>query len=410
MELAAFYDFISQDLILTELAEWAMSTKYIHHNRYLEYSITAVSIFLSIPANKFEVIRESRMLAEFLHNFLKSTDSNNAKLCGHFSRILGTQMRWGTPCMFLLYNDVIDLLLSHIDILAIREFLILTLQTSGTEVVNPQAVVEKLAEMTKSDIVNAALCLVDLFNTLSADHFILHAFCQPSVISNLLSAVVTMQSQFAAIEMLGVLTKLSHFDDCVQLTDSHRNLLTVSRGNITPLSAAAIYLVRAEPLDLFALFFEPESHAHLHDSLLKIFDTLSRDELIQIASIPDFISRLVDAYGTSSWCPHMFHIALMFSADDIASKVKNRRKWRRFLQCEFARVTRVMDSAYGGRLPNTSDDSDIETDDDNYLYDDTCSFVGFEEEEEEEEVDDISETDNSVDIDSDDSGELEIVV
>lgn len=414
-ELPALYDFVSKEDQLIGLAEWAVSTKYAEHSKYLEYSVIAVSIFLSANTNLFETIRGSRGLAHFFHNFLAGEDSKNARLCGHFSRIFGAQMRWGTPCLFLLYDDVLDLLLNRIEILAIREFLVVALQTSASAVLDPAEVIGKLTEMTENQdtMCDALSCLIDLYNTLSTDHGVLHAFHQPLIISRLVEASIRTESVLLATDVIKILTSLSFLDDeCIQLTGDQRDILTVRPGNITPLSAASINLVNITDRELFELFFEPESHKCLHSALMKIFDDMDRDELLQIASIPSFLDQLVDSYGTPAWCPHMFHIALMFSATGITSKIKNKLKWKRFLCCQFAHFTRVMDCPYGGRLPASSEDSEIETDDDLYLQDDSMVYNTrlFEEEEEEEEMSEANENDEGFEIESDDSGEVDIVV
>lgn len=95
-ELPALYDFVSKEEQLIGLAEWAVSTKYAEHAKYLEYSVIAVSIFLSANTNLFETIRGSRGLAHFFHNFLAGEDSKNARLrlcVGKFTAALFTLLQ-----------------------------------------------------------------------------------------------------------------------------------------------------------------------------------------------------------------------------------------------------------------------------------------------------------------------------
>ena len=420
------FTYLSSDSVLVRLAEYALTSKYPEKGERERLAIAAVSVFLSTTLYIFEFALDSEALADFLHEFLGSDESRDARHCGHFGRIMEAQIRWGTPLLFTKYDDVVTLLLNRIDVLGIREFLVLVLLTSGDDIIDTRRVVIELSEMAKGGDEGRKLdgcsCLVETFNSLTPDNEVFRYFCEPVVISNLVDAALATTRAILVVDLLRIVGKICLFDpELVSLSDAQMERLALDPGHIDLWSSSAVDIVRPDAIELFKLFFEPEAHEFLHEKMIQVFDEQDREQLMKIAAIPDFLNNLVAAYNTDRWCPHMFRVAIMFSSADLTCLVPRKRRWKRFLSHEFMRTVHIMNSDYGGRIPTGYDDSDPDSEDEQFMVvpDVPREFVQGEEEEEEEffeeeevaiesygQVQDV----DFIEEDEDDGGELDIVV
>lgn len=419
------FTFLSNDEILLRLADYALTSHQSESPKYMELSIAAVSVFLSTTLYIFEAALDSNALADFLHDFLSTDESLDPRHCGHFGRIMEAQIRWGTPLLFTKYDDVVSLILNRLDILGIREFLVLLLLTSGDDIIDARHTVLQLSAIANSDDesrkMDACHCLIETFNSLTPDNEVFGYFCDSTVISNIVDAALSTTRAPVVVDLLGIVGKICAFDpELVTLSDTQRERLELRPGHIDLWSSSALGITRPDCVELFKLFFEPEAHQFLHENMIRVFDEQDRENLMKVAAIPDFLNNIVDAYGTPQWCPHLFRVSVMFSSADLTCLVPRKRKWKRFLSREFMRAVHVMNSDYGGRMPTAYDDSEPDSDGDDefaQIPDVQAEYVECEEEEEEEfvEEEELQGYQQEMaciedDEDEDDGGEVDIVV
>lgn len=372
-ESPSFFNYLSQDSVITELAEWCITSKFVNHPNYQKYSIIAVSIFLSASMNIFDFVLESKTFAETLHHFLESDDSCNSRLCGHFYRILSTQIRWGTPALFTSYNDTQKLLFNRIQMPAIRDMIELIILTSAYETLNTQQVLTDLAEMSSKNgkfSYDAESCLIDIFTSLTVDSDIFINFCHPEFINSMVNAAILSPSPCMAHDILKMIISISKISpESIILSEEQKRILLINPDNITNLSVTAIPLIIATSnnenncghhsiVDIFSLFFHDKAHPMLHNHLCSMLDDATCDDINQIASIPNFLQNLIDCYGTPKWCPHMLKIALAFSSVEKAGQSLRSKNWCGFIRHKFMPIINLLDNGYGGSISTAGFGSD----------------------------------------------------
>lgn len=370
-ESTSLFNYLSQDSVITELTEWCITSKYISNPNYQKYSNIAVSIFLTTSMNIFDFVLGSKAFAETLHHFLESDDSLNSRFCGHFFRILSTQIRWGTPALFKLYNDTQKLLFNRIQMSAIRELIELIILTSAYETLNTREVLTDLAEISSNNgeySYDAESCLIDIFSSLTIDSDIFINFCHPNFINNMINAAILCYSPCMAHDILKMVILISKtHPESISLTEEQKRILLITPDNITNLSIASFPLLiscstKDDPkltiVDVFSLFFHEKSCPMLHDHLCSMLDEVSCDDVNDIASIPNFLQNLIDCFGTPKWCPHMFKIALTFSSVEVAGSSLRSKNWCGFIRTKFLPIINLIDNGYGGVMSMTGFASD----------------------------------------------------
>lgn len=366
-ESSSFFKYLSQEPVITELAEWCITSKFVSNPKYNKYSIIAVSIFLSTSTNIFDFVLSSEAFAETLHHFLESDDSLNSKFCGHFYRIISTQIRWGTPALFKLYADTQKLLFNRIQMSAIRELIELIILTSAYETLNTRQVLSDLAEISSSNgefSYDAETCLINIFSSLTVDSDIFINFCQPSFISSMIKAAILCSSPCMAHDILKMIISISKIhQESIILDDEQKKNLLITADNITNLSVTAFPLLLSKEnmlsiVDVFSLFFHEKAHPMLHDHVCSVLDEVSCEVVNEIASIPNFLQNLIDCFGTQKWCPHMFKIALTFSSVEVAGNSLRSKNWCSFIRNKFLPIINLIDNGYGGVMSMTNFASD----------------------------------------------------
>jgi hypothetical protein len=97
---------------------------------------------------------------------------------------------------------------------------------------------------------------------------------------------------------------------------------------------------------IFALYFEPDAHQHLHEYCQCLVQVLDPDTMIAVLEMPNFAERLVGAYGADRWCPHMTDLAYAFTQVEFDNEM-----WRSFVSGTFQGIVTILVQPYGGDLP-----------------------------------------------------------
>ncbi|OHT05237.1 hypothetical protein TRFO_27110 [Tritrichomonas foetus] len=469
-ESSILFDYLMQDSIITELAEWAITSKFIGHPKYTECCNASVSVFLAASMNIFDFVLDCEKFADTLHNFLLSEDSLNPKYCGHFSRIMATQIRWGTPKVFTKYKDTIDLLINRIEILAIQDFIaliVLTMTESPDDLITPQDVIFTLSKIAENEnhscFYDAQVCLLQIFTSLTPDSDLFIHFCNPNFVSSILKAALNSKSDTMTTDLIKVLLSIQRVaPEAISINAKQREKMMIRENNINSLSIASIPLLLMQNAnyqdddyydmnnncnfssnnernengenndndnlclnedvsnfyieDAFSLFFSEGACPHLHDKLCSLLDDDELCNLPDIADIPYLVTSLINNFNTERWCPHMTRIVCAFCSTEYAKPVVRGKEWKNFILQNFLPTLKIIHGYYGGHVPDQNEKSDMERLEMlDLIFDsdpeDHSSIYWCEEEEEEEEEDYLCvELVLEKQEENDQSGELEIQI
>ena len=387
-ELSSLFEYLSHDEIISQLSDFCLTSKYLSHPEYAKLSTNAVTLFLETTMNIFEFLLDSPALSESLHNFLLSEDSSQPRYCGHFSRILASQIRWGTPSLFTSYEDSISLLMNRIEILAIQDFIVLVVLSADTELINTQDIIAELTMMSESHnnqkSQDALQCLLQIFASLTPDSDLFIHFCHPDFVSSILKTTLGIKSMTLITDLVKMLINIQKVSpESIIFTDEQKDAMTLKENNITTLSIAAIPLIFNDIKDVFVYFFCENAHPFLHHQLCQLIDEYDICQLSSIAKLPNFIDNLINYFQTDKWCPHMMKLAWLFCMSSYSRPIVRARAWKEFVFHQFLSTLQILEFEYGGHISNIegsdSDGSDSEDDRPISLY------LNWSEEEEEEE-------------------------
>ena len=104
--------------------------------------------------------------------------------------------------------------------------------------------------------------------------------------------------------------------------------------------------------------------------------------LVEIANIPNFVSQIIEAFGTNSWCPHCMQFVVLFNKIKKNCKPMKSKKWKSFIHEKLRHYIRVLEHEYGGHVPTEYEENDEFSSDNNDIGIDENDDLNFEEEEE----------------------------
>lgn len=380
-ENAKLYNFLQQDAIITELAEWCFTEKYKENAKFNEISDLAVSILLSTNS-MIQFLLENKSFSKILYEFLIGNDSKNSRLCGHFSRVLSVQIRWDTPLLFIEYHDVQQRLLDRVEMLGIRE-LISNIILSNSNIIDCEKMIEDLSRIADVDNnIDALYLVISIFkNVINESHLIYLFDSNNTVLNHLVNIACKTKSPVVQSDILNCLFMIqfqpSMIDDQTLIEK-----MTISENNINDLSIAAIDLLQIPIEILIDLFFSKNATEKFHKKLMIIIESMNLQQLVEIANIPNFVVNLINSFDTCKWCPHCFQLTIFFiNIEDYCRPLRS-KKWRTFVFGKFYPIVKILNHQYGGHVPLKYESSTIENSSDNDDSNSENEDIQFEEEEE----------------------------
>lgn len=380
-ENAKLFDFLEQDSIIAELAEWCFTSKHKDNPKFIEISEISVSVLLSTNT-MIQFLLENVTFARILHDFLISDDSKISRLCGHFTRVISAQIKWDAPLLFIDYPDVQNLLLNRINVLAIRE-LISTIIFSNIDIINSEQMIEDLSKLAdvNSDL-DATNLLVLIFKMALPESDVLYFFNRNIVLNHLVSVAVKTASPIIQSDILNCLYSIQFQPSMV----NDQNLIekmTISEDNINDLTISAIDFMQIPMENLISLFFSKNATERLHKKILSQLEEMNLYELAGIANMPNFVINLINAFETDRWCPHCLQIAIYFISIENCCKPLKSKKWRTFIYKKAYPIIKILNHQYGGHVPLPFEENPVEdSSDDEDSNSDENQNIQFEEEEE----------------------------
>lgn len=367
---------LRQKKSIRQMSKWVFEETQIPDPNFTRISRIVVDLFTSPVQKVFAMFAESEALADAMFDFLTSKASFNPLLCGFFARILTQQVRWGNCRLFEMHEETGPLLITRIGSLAIQD-LLLVIATNSWETLRNANFLEKLSEYAIYDdqLADSAIAtIVHLYDSIVDEGEVFSGFIDRNFVSNLITFCFTSKSALLVNDVMEIITHVIEVQpNFLDLIKQHRQKFLLQPGNINIMSVATIPLLVPDYLEVFALFFEPDSFKELHQYCTQVLPMLDPHDVIEIALIPQFIEKLVACWETENWCCHMTQIAVAFARILPKLETFNNDTWDRFMQGSFSELLEVLDSPFGGDFPDPCDVTRSNTGDsseEDYEYDD----------------------------------------
>lgn len=347
--------YLQDNTIIIELAEWAFSTKYADNPRFIEVSDKSVSVILS-SISFTEVFIENESFAKILHNFLISDDSKDSRLCGHFLRVIGFHIKLDIPLLFISYLDIQELLFNRIDMYSISELIALIISTNPDNFINSEKMIKDLSYSADvNNDKNSVYLLITILKIVIANPNLSYLFKDDKVLNHLLNVAIKTESALIQSDLFTCLSYLQYQPS--KLSDQITiEKLTITEKNISDLTTSAIDVLQIPVFNLIPLFFAANATERLHSKILSKIESMNLREFIKVANIPNFITNIINAFGTDRWCPHCAQITMYFYSIQDCCKPLKSKKWRTFVFYKFRPLIKVLDHEYGGHLPSQCGD------------------------------------------------------
>lgn len=345
------FNYFQQDSVIGELAEWCFTTKYKNDPKFTEFSEIAFNVFLSSTFSLISFLLNSKSFAKILYTFLITDDSKNPRLCGHFSEVLSLLIKFGTPTFFTNFSKVQTHLLKRIEMLGISD-LIINLILLNVNYIDSEQIIKGLSyDADINDDKDAIQLLVSLFEGVLSSSHLKQLFQSNSILNHLLNAAVKTTSPVIQSDILDFLSKINFQSNMIndqQLIEK----VTLSEDNINDLTISAIDFLQL-PIDYLVTFFFTKSCKYrFHQKIMSKMEVMNLNELIEIANIPDFVVKLINAFGTEDWCPHCLQIVIFFTNIENYCKPLKSKKWKTFIRDKFYPLIKIMNNEYGGHAPS----------------------------------------------------------
>jgi len=380
-------EFLSKKSTILEMSSFCFSLDKISSLDNEQITIGAINVFTSSVAKVFLIFLRSSVFAKVLHDFLKSDSSLNPRLCGYFLRILSQQIRWGNSEFFLINNDIGELLIKRMQNLAIQELIVLIASRHTLNVfskINLPFELSRIALLNNEDSGAAISLLVQLYDNLSDESPILKQFFNDNVVSNIIEISCTNKSQLVSSDCMNVVRNMVELGFGVEsIIGKWTDKLLITQNNINVLSVSAIHILNVNFIDIFKLFFEPNSCSLLHNACSQILINLNVNDIENILLIENFVDKLIMCHGTDKWCPHMMQVSIVFSKNPCQCKCLQTSEWRAFVKAYLIPVLTVLENQYGGPMPQENDDyftTDSVTDSDDYYSEEEEIYIGQDDE------------------------------
>ena len=346
---------LKQKKSIREMSKWCFREEQISHADFSRISRIVVDLFTSPVQKVFTMFADSESLADAMFEFLTSKASFNALLCGFFGRILTQQVRWGNCRLFELHEETGQLLISRISSLAIQDLLVVIATNSWATLKNADFL-KKLSEYAIYDdeLADSAIStIVHLYDSIVDEGDVFSGFIDRAFLSNLVAYCFTSKSSLLVNDVMEIVTHVVEVQpNFLDIIKEHRAKFLLQPGNINIMSVATIPLLVPDYLEVFALFFEPDAFKELHQYCTQVLPMLGPQDVIEIALIPHFIEKLVACWETEKWCHHMTQLAVAFAR--ILPKCTTFRDddWDAFMEGSFSQLLEVLDSPFGGDIPD----------------------------------------------------------
>jgi hypothetical protein len=338
--------FLNMPSTTTAITNYLFNITWLSRPQFHEIAKNIVHLIITGGPDIFGVICGSRIFTNAMHSFLKSDSSKSCRLCGNLSSVLFHTLRLGCSDVFKRFPDMPLLLLGRLDYISI-ELLLAEIAVFDSALLLDSEIILKLSEMAMGQSVEAISTIIRIWNAISDDSVLFSHFMSPKVISNLFNLVLSETNSRIINDIMAIIAHLHEFGaDLGELFDQYTDRLGLRAGNITMLSISALFFTSPDVQQIFSLYFEPDAHRQLHEYCQCLVQMLDPDTMIVVLEIPDFVERLVGAYGTDRWCPHMTDLAYALSRVQFDNEI-----WKSFVSGTFRDVIRTLVQPYGGDLP-----------------------------------------------------------
>lgn len=375
-EYEPLLNFLKKDETIIELGKYCFDPKMIKKTNFSRLSQLSIQVFSSTLPSIFQIFIKSHVLAQMMHDFLLNDAVSCPLHCGFLYRIISQQVRWGEPIIFSDFLDVGILLLKSIHNLAIQDLIVVISTKNSVTIFQEMNMILLLSEIMISQMdENAASTLIQIYDNISDDSPLMQQYRNSQVVQNIIDFCIASKWIVLSTDLLSIAIQIVESNtDLLPIILKKKKIFEIRKNNITTFSVLTIPLFMPNYLQLFSLYFEPNSCKCLHQLLANDILHLKPEEIVTIARIPNFIDSVVNSYHTKKWCYHMTQIIVIFGRIlPMFPNSINNKNWVKFLNSYGNDIIQKLEQPYGGDVPKN-----------NLIIDDTMDEFFIHEEEESE--------------------------